>query len=135
MYNILFVCKFNRLRSKLAESLMRNYIKNKEVDIKSAGLMLDPIRPFVSKEVIDVLKQRGLKVADEKSILINKQMIEWANKIIVVSDNLSLSMFPPEKVEIWGVKDANEGDTYGLFLILSEIEKYVQQLTNRLNRK
>lgn len=120
------------MRSKIAESLARAYIKNKEVDIRSAGLMMDPIRPFVGKEVVEVLKQRGLEV-DEKSNLITKQSVEWANKIIVVSDNLALNSFPPEKVEIWGVPDAREDDKFSILTSMNEIEKQVQQLAGRIN--
>jgi protein-tyrosine-phosphatase len=33
--NILFACKHNRLRSKVAEALFRKYNKNKKIKVKS----------------------------------------------------------------------------------------------------
>ena len=49
--NILFVCKYNRFRSKIAEAYFNKINKNKLVSVKSAGIIRG--NP-VSKDIIAV---------------------------------------------------------------------------------
>jgi len=46
---ILFVCKHNRFRSKVAEAFFNKLKKNKKIKAESAGLVLDKLRPYIEK--------------------------------------------------------------------------------------
>lgn len=95
--NILFVCKYNRFRSKVAEALFTHYNKKKGIIVRSAGLILDPISPYVTQLVIQILKKHRVKVLNEQSRIIDSRLIDWADKIIVVANNIPFEQFPPRK--------------------------------------
>ena len=67
--NVLFICKWNRFRSKAAEAILQKFGKE-NYEIKSAGIRLYH-EPFVPKEVIQVLNKMGFNVSNKKSELIN----------------------------------------------------------------
>jgi len=132
---ILFICKFNRFRSKVAEALARHYIRRKDVEVKSAGLMIDFMRPFMAQPVVEMLNHRDILIPNQKSELINDQMIKWADKIIVVSGDCPIGNLPAGKVEIWPIGDASDHDQASILIRINEIENYVQQMADRLNNK
>ena len=105
------------------------------MEIKSAGLMIDFMRPFMAKEVVEILNQRDILIPNQKSELINDQLIKWTDKIIVTADDCPLGKLSMEKVEIWPIRDASEHDMASILISMNEIEKYVQQFSNRLNVK
>ena len=133
--NILFICKFNRFRSKIAEALFKHYVKRKDIEVKSAGLMIDIMRPFVAQSVMEIMNHRNLLIPDPKSQQIDDYIIKWADKIIIVADNCPLQGLPAHKVEIWPIGDASEHDHASILMRINEIEKYVQTFANRLNVK
>ncbi len=72
--NVLFVCKHNRFRSKVAEAFAKKYIRG--INVKSAGVQLDILRPFVAESVHQVLEDKKIKIEDERSRQITEQDIE-----------------------------------------------------------
>jgi protein-tyrosine-phosphatase len=123
--NILFVCVANRFRSKSAEALFNKYNKDKNNLVKSAGVRLDPIRPFMAKEVIDELMKKGAKPNMESAQPVNDALINWADRIIVVASNVDPSMFPKSKVEYWPVQDASEHE-------LTLVKKSIDDIDSRV---
>ena len=104
----------NRFRSKSAEALFNKYNKNKDIEVKSAGVQIDILNPFVAQNVINDLKERGAKVVSEKPQSVNDALIKWADKIIITADNVNPDIFPEEKREVWLVGDASEYDPIGI---------------------
>jgi len=130
--NILFVCKHNRFRSKIAEAILKS-LKCKNIEVKSAGLRKDLIRPYVCENVKIVLKQRGINKIDEAAREINDVDLRWADRIIIVADNVSADIFPKEKTEIWKIGDADESEIEKIKMIAGDIERKVKELVKRVN--
>lgn len=122
----LFVCKHNRFRSKVAEAIAKKIDKKNEY--KSAGIQLDFSRPYIAENVKEALRQRGIFETDEQARELNILDLEWADKIIVVADNINKEIFPREKTEIWIIKDADEEDKDKIEIIVDEIGKKVRAL-------
>ncbi|MBU2523010.1 MAG: hypothetical protein KKE23_01825 [Nanoarchaeota archaeon] len=102
MTNMLFVCRNNQLRSKVAEDFFKQFNKNPEHSARSAGIL--------------------------SGNLINQDLARWANRIIIVADNVSPSMIEEKygkKVEIWGVS-SNDNNLY------REIENKVKTLLGEI---
>jgi len=102
MANILFICRNNQLRSKMAEDFFKKSNKNPKHNARSAGILAGNI--------------------------INRDLIRWADRIIIVADNVSSSMIEEKygkKVEVWGVS-SNSISLY------REIEEKVRALLNEL---
>lgn len=130
--NLLFICKANRFRSRVAEAVFNHYNKNKKIEVKSAGVKLDPIRPYVAKIVIGILNKKGIKMNDEKSKPIDKNLIKWADKLVIVADNVDPNLFPREKRKVWKIKDADESEVEKVKIIINKIEGKVKDFLKTL---
>ncbi len=126
--NILFVCRHNRFRSKVAEALFSKYNKNKNNKVKSCGVKHDLL--YVDDNVKNVLLEYGIKKVDNTPRFIDNGLREWADRIVVVADNVTLDS--SEKVEIWPVTDCEQSDKEGIKIRVEEISKRIKELILRL---
>jgi protein-tyrosine-phosphatase len=115
----------------VAEAIFKKFDKKDEA--KSAGLQLDFSRPYVADNVKNVLREKGIEIEDEQARELNISDLEWADKIIVVSDNILKEIFPREKTEIWEIKDADEKDEKKIRRVIDEIDVRVKKLIIELN--
>lgn len=76
---------------------------------------------------------KKVQVKDESAREINDELIDWADKIIVVADNVPLETFPREKTEVWKISDCSEYDIDCVSKAVKEIEVKVKELAKRLN--
>ena len=136
--NVLFVCKHNRFRSKVAEALFRHYYKGEIVKTKSAGLIGDVMHPYIPRNVMLVLKGKGISVRDDGAKRIDDFILKWADKIVIVADNVSPDMFrgkvfiAGKPVIFWDISDVSENDVRGITIRVNEIEKRVIEMIKEL---
>jgi protein-tyrosine-phosphatase len=84
--NILFVCSGNVSRSFLAEKLLENEIRLRElynVSVASAGLFVYPGNPPDPK-IVEYLLQKGISVEQHESRQITAEDVDWADHILVM---------------------------------------------------
>ena len=129
--NILFVCRYNRFRSKVAEAYFKKINKNRNIHVKSAGLIQGNPR----KE-IEELKQFGIEVKGKPHGLTSKLMA-WQNITVVVADNVPPQVFDKNKqfgkrVIVWEIKDADQMDSKAKIPIIKQIIERVDSLVNEL---
>ena len=130
---ILFVCRHNRFRSKVAEAIFNKLNKNKEIQIESAGLILDESRPYVEPIVVSLMKEKGYDVAGIPRQL-TRQLADKFDVIVIVADNVSKEFFHDfsGKIIKWEIKDAISLDKQEISRIIDKIEKKVKALTKSL---
>lgn len=133
MTNILFVCRYNRYRSRVAEALFNFYNKNRDIKVKSAGTdSLELGLPIIgiAGQVLTELKVDFNK--NQRSRAINKSLIDWADKIYVVADDVSLEGLPRAKTKQIDIPDSWQ--TYEIALEnIKEIEGHVKQIIKEMN--
>lgn len=132
--NILFVCKYNRFRSKVAEAFFNRYNKRKNVQTQSAGILVDEIRPFPADRVIKAMESLHAPITNIPSRKITDEMIKWADKIIIAADNVSPDYFPPEKTIVWEIKDASENNIRATKKSIESIRKKVRYFVSSLGK-
>jgi len=130
---ILFICKFNRFRSKFAEAFFNKFNKNKKNRAKSAGLIKgNPI----SKNTFDLAAQKGLKLIG-KPRGINVDLLLWCDILIIVADDVPKAVFEDKrrqrKILIWNIRDTKSEQKDRLEKIVSSIELKVKKLISSLN--
>ncbi len=109
--NILFVCRYNRFRSRIALAYFNKINKNKNVRAKSAGLIKgNPLSPIT----IGIAKEFGLDIKGKTQGLSSKLMA-WQNVTVVVANDVPPQVFDKnkkygKKVIVWGISDI-AGDT------------------------
>jgi protein-tyrosine-phosphatase len=129
---ILFICKHNRFRSKIAEAFFKKLNKNKKIKAKSVGLFLDPLRPYIEKNVINIMKKRGYNIKRKPKQATN-EFIKKFDLIIIVADNVDKKSFSDINVKIikWKISDCDASDIKSIKRIVNQIENKVKILITK----
>ncbi|MEK6848317.1 MAG: hypothetical protein AABX65_01665 [Nanoarchaeota archaeon] len=138
---ILFICRHNRFRSKVAEAIF-NKIDSGKNEARSRGLFIDINS---ANSLREIMMEKGFPIVDVKSREVSVEDVEWADKIAIVANiensvnrntffsefpickilktstqidriihNVNPEMFPSEKTETWEISDTDEGDLIGI---------------------
>lgn len=130
--NILFVCKYNRFRSKIAEAYFNDINGNKKNNAKSAGLIkgspLDSIQVRAAGNL-------GVKLEGTPQGLSTK-LLKWQNAIVVVGDDVPVELFKDnekygKKLFIWGIPDSKTDEISESEGIIISIKKKVEEFVGR----
>lgn len=146
--NILFVCSGNTCRSPLAKALLEKILEQypglkEEINVDSAGLYALEGEP-ASEFAIEAAKAYGASLEDHVSKEVNKDLVEWADLILVMESFHKEEIMdefgcPGDKVHLLTEYVGVEGDIpdpYG-----GDIQKYMEtaekiySLLNRLVEK
>lgn len=139
--NLLFVCKYNVFRSKVAEAYFKKINKNKNIYVDSSGFIeangltkIDKITIRLQKRI---LNEKGLSIGT-KSKGLSMRLMSKQDLIIIISDDLP-NIFTEDylkknlEVRIWEIKDVtpkdykeNTGKT--IDSIMKKVEKLVEEL-------
>jgi protein-tyrosine-phosphatase len=85
--NVLVVCTGNSCRSVMGEWLLKDIFEKEgmsDIHVSSAGTMAGMLWG-PTQETIEVMKKRGIDVSEYKSRPINKELIEQADIILVMT--------------------------------------------------
>ncbi|MDP2672825.1 MAG: hypothetical protein Q8O84_03370 [Nanoarchaeota archaeon] len=126
--NILFICKFNRYRSKAAEAYFNKINKNKNFKAKSAGLIRgEPI----NKKVTKILEKIGVAPKGKPRGL-DREILKWQDILVIVGDNVPPSIFKDKRISgkkliVWKINEGNNS----INLIKRKVEKLVKDLKSK----
>jgi len=140
MKEILFICKYNRFRSKLSEAYFNRENKNKNFRAKSEGIIEvnRPLLPSEKKRNEEIKLLFGLRF-DTKSRGIEIKSLLKSYKIIVVANDIPKRIFDSKswknKVEIWKVRDETGANEKNVKSIGKQIIKKVDRLIKELEGK
>ena len=81
---ILFVCKYNRFRSKVAEAMFNFYNSNKKNEAKSAGTNKNILK-YAVPLVHNIMEEKRIPIDDHVEKFVNFQVLDWTDKIIIVA--------------------------------------------------
>ena len=130
--NILFICKYNRFRSKIAEAFFNKLNKNKNHKAKSAGIIRgSPI----SKEIIDSAKDFGIVIKSKPKGLTTK-LLKWQDMAIIVGDDIPKQIFKDnkkydKKLIVWKIPDTASNKKKDIKKIILQIKIKIIQLIKR----
>ncbi len=135
---ILFVCKYNSFRSRIAEEYFKRINKNKKIDVVSRGIIMggnsDREQRNISKKIL------GVNIAKRKPLPLNLQEMKKADLIIVIADDVPKIIFNYQlapimkKVVIWKIKDEQRKNRNNIKRIVLAIKRKVEKLNKRLNK-
>jgi len=132
MVNVLFVCKHNRYRSKIAEAAFKKFNNDKRITSISGGIFKGVP---VAKNVIKIGKEYGLEVNRETNCLKEKDLVE-ADLIVIVAQDVPESLFKPrfKKVITWKINDTSEDNLKEIENGTKQIIKNVKSLIKKLEK-
>ncbi|MEK6919329.1 MAG: hypothetical protein AABW73_04825 [Nanoarchaeota archaeon] len=131
MGNVLFVCKYNRFRSKVAQAYFNKINSDKSIHVRSAGLIKgDPVDSSLKK----FAEKFGLKLKVSTSPL-SEELFRWVDIIVNVADNVPTPTFNQainhgKKLIRLEVHDGERGQD--LSPIIKEIITKVDNLVKRI---
>lgn len=126
---ILFVCKHNRFRSKVAEGLFNQLNKNKKIKVSSAGLFKgNPL----SKRIMSSAKRNDLTIIGTPRAMSDK-LLEGTDILVNVASNVPSEVFNHRKnlkVISWNIKDISSKEHYAQKTdrVIEKIRKKVERL-------
>ena len=133
MNKILFVCKHNVFRSRVAEAFFNKFNKNKNYIASSAGLL--PGRYPLDELQVKVANKFGIDINGiPQAITIH--LLEQTNLMIIVADNVPSEIFKNEKYGreeiVWKIKDDNCSGAEETYEIIKKIENKVKKFVKGL---
>jgi len=106
MTNILFICKYNLLRSRIAETYFKKINKNKKIKIKSAGVISGGYP--LDKDEKEVLKEFNINLKG-RSKSIKYKDLTWADLVIITANNVPKNLLETKrtdyKIKVWNIPD------------------------------
>jgi protein-tyrosine-phosphatase len=138
--NILFVCRYNRFRSRVAEAYFNQINKNRNIHAASAGLIRGHYP--LDKNEVDAARIKGIDISGKPKGL-STDLLKKTDLIVIVADNVPAKIFCYEdykdykgKLLVWRIKDIYDGESKVLIEkrideIKRKVEKLVKKLENR----
>ena len=131
---ILFVCKYNRFRSRTAEAYFNKINKNKNYRAESAGV----IKGFLplDKTQVRVGKEYGFSILGKPRTM-DMEMLRKFNKIIIVANDVPKEIFSywwyKDKVIKWEIPDVVTGKSVeqnkkSIKMIMKKVDALVKDL-------
>jgi protein-tyrosine-phosphatase len=137
--NILFVCKYNAFRSRVAEEYFRKINRNLKIKTASRGLIMggdsDNEQRRISKKFLDI------NIAKRKPMPLTLQELIKADKIIVVANDIPKIIFNyqnvnlTKKLVIWKIRDEQKKNAKNIKKIVLKIKKKIDKLNKKLEKK
>ncbi|VVB78200.1 Protein ArsC [uncultured archaeon] len=131
---ILFICKHNKFRSKVSESIFNQLNKNKKILAESAGLIgSDHPTP---ESVVNVLMEKGYDLKDRIARRVDSSKINNYDLLVIVADNVDPAFFKNSfngEIIWWKITDCIDTDIPGIRKRVDEIEEKVKVLARGFN--
>jgi protein-tyrosine-phosphatase len=134
---IIFVCKYNRFRSRVAEAYFRKVNKNRKIKAISRGFILGGASDKIQRAGASKI---GVTINGKPKPIKLKEMID-ADKIIVVANDIPKIMFNyslspiSKKVIFWNVPDEQKRNKRNIDKSVNLIKKKVEILVKSLENK
>jgi protein-tyrosine-phosphatase len=133
---ILFICKYNAFRSRIAEEYFKKINKNKKIQAISRGFIMDG---NADEEQVKLAKNiLGVNITKRNPISIKLKDLEESDLIIIVADDVPKIMFNykkdslMKKIIFWGIKDEQYKNKKNIKNIALEIKRKVDILNKKL---
>jgi protein-tyrosine-phosphatase len=133
---ILFICKHNVFRSRIAEEYFKKINCNKKIEVISRGIVMGG---HSDKEQRGIPKQLlGVDIDNRTPIPLTKKDLETSDLIIVVANDVPRrifdyqSMYIQDKVRIWKIKDEQKQNKKNIKITTLKIKDRVDKLNREL---
>ena len=126
---VLFVCKWNRFRSKAAEAVFDKINVDKDIHAQSAGLFPGVA---VTSDIVEAGKKIGVSIS-KKQQGITHALLMWSDYIILVADDVPKSIFTDvvkndgKKVIHWEIQDISGTNVDKRVAVMTKIKDEVNK--------
>jgi protein-tyrosine-phosphatase len=132
---VLFICKYNRFRSRVATAYFNRLNRNSKCKAKGVGIY--PNNDPLDKWEVSFSKKLGIDIRG-KPKKVSERLLKWADLVVIVADDVKKSQikhYKKYKILVWKVKDTEVNDKKGIKRIIKEIIKRVDVFSKRLKKE
>ena len=136
---ILFICKYNAFRSRIAEEYFNKINKNPKITVISRGLLMGG-KP--DKEAVEIPKKiLGINIIKRKPLPVKIQELIDVDLIVVVANDIPKKIFDyqlvnlKKKLLIWKIKDEQNRNIKNIKKITLSIKRKVDKLNRKLEKR
>jgi arsenate reductase (thioredoxin) len=129
--NVLFVCVQNAGRSQMAETLFRR-LAGDEHDTRSAG---SSPAAHVHPEVVDVIRELGVDLADRVPHRLERADAEWADVVVTMGCGDACPYIPGKRYLDWELDDPAGKSLDETRAIRDEIASRIESLLPELSEE
>jgi arsenate reductase len=122
--NVLFVCVQNAGRSQMAEALFELAADGRH-SARSAG---SSPAEHVHPEVVEVMRERGVDLAERIPHQLERSDAEWADVVVTMGCGDACPYIPDKRYEDWELADPAGKDVETVRLVRDEIDGRVLTL-------
>ena len=136
---VLFVCKYNAFRSRVAEEYFKKINTDKRIRVVSRGIIMGGDSDSVQRKISESLL--GINIAKRKPLPLIYQDMRDSDLIIVVADDIPRIVFNyplpsiQKKIVMWKIKDEQDLNKENLRNIILKIKRKVDGLVKKLESK
>jgi len=126
---ILFICKFNRFRSKIALIFFNKLNKNPKHKAKSVGIIKGNYP--LDKYEVKAAKKVGISLKGKPQGL-STNLLKWKDLIVIVADDVPSIILKDNKkysknLKVWKIPDVKNNTE-------KEIQKVIKQIEDKISK-
>jgi arsenate reductase (thioredoxin) len=129
MATVLFVCLHNAGRSQMSAALLEREAAGRHVAL-SAGTMP---REHVHPEVVEVMRELGIDLADRRPQLLTRELAEQADLVVTMGCGDQCPYIPGKRYLDWDLPDPKGGPLAEVRATRDEITRRMRNLVHELD--
>jgi arsenate reductase len=129
MSNVLFVCLHNAGRSQMSQALFEQAAHGKHTAASAGTTPADHVHP----EVVAVMRELGIDLADRQPQLLTDQLAEQADIVVTMGCGDQCPYIPGRRYIDWDLPDPRAKPLDAVRTIRDEIARRVDSLIDELN--
>lgn len=129
MSTVLFVCLHNAGRSQMSQALFEGAADGRHAALSAGTTPADRVHP----EVIEVMRELGIDLADRKPQLLTRELAERADVVVTMGCGDQCPFIPGKRYIDWELPDPAGQTTDKVRAIRDDIARRVDELVAQLD--
>jgi arsenate reductase (thioredoxin) len=130
MATVLFVCLHNAGRSQMSAALFERETAGLHTALSAGTMPADRVHP----EVVDVMRELGIDLAERRPRLLTRELAEQAEIVVTMGCGDSCPYIPGKRYIDWEVTDPSGLPISEVRAIRDDIQRRVAKLAESLDR-
>lgn len=130
MSTVLFVCRQNAGRSQMSQALFEQAARGRHEAMSAGTTPAERVHP----EVVEVLREVGIDLADRKPKLLTSKLAEQADLVVTMGCGDECPFIPGKRYIDWELPDPSGRPITEVRALRDEITQRVRALTAELDR-
>jgi len=122
--NVLFVCVQNAGRSQMAEALFERAVDGRHAARSAGSAPAERVHP----EVVEVMRELGVDLADRVPRALERSHAEWADVVVTMGCGDACPFIPGKRYLDWELEDPSGKSVAATREIRDEIARRVDEL-------